>query len=215
MTSQMLKKLQEVSAHDQRRTTQDFYQTFDLDRYYSPSMIHMIISGKRNAQLQFKEFLARCLNIYDQNTDDYSDVNGTMLAELQYQWERKTGARITYETLARFAAPNSRNIKSAFERHTETTNAIFDVLFYGFMDLERNENSYTNTVTSYLELKRRLMRAEIGDGVHTRTLEEVAEEAKLDAKDLADLPDVCKDSKKFLQVYQGLVRIQKPYVVEK
>lgn len=215
MTSQMLQKMHEISARDQRRTTRDFYLTFDLERYYSPSMIHMIISGKRNAELKFKEFLARCLNIYYQNTDDYSDVNGTMLAELQYQWERKTGMRITYETLARFAAPNSRNIKSAFENHTETTNDLFDVLFYGFMDLKRTENSFTNTVDAYLELQRRLMRAEIGDGVHTRSIEDIAKATGIATTDLEDLPSVCKDSKKFLRVYQALVSIQQPYIVEK
>lgn len=213
MTSQLQQKMHDISAYDQRRTGKEFYQTFDLESYYSLSMINMIINGKRGAELELKKLLARCLNIYCQNTYDYSDVNGAMLTDLLNQWQHKTGAHITYATLAQFVARGERNIQESFEKHTATTNDVFDVLCYGFMDLKRTENSFTNTVDAYRELQRRLMRAEIGDGVHTRTIEEVSQETGIAVTDLKDLPSVCHDSKKFLQVYQALVNIQKPYVI--
>ena len=209
----LINNLMEISELDLRHNFTDFYFTFDLDNFYSKPAVNMIMTGKKENE-SFNAFLERCLKIYRTQTNDYSS-RASLLPQKFKEYNETHIMPLTFEKLADSLNSDASTINRIIRSQTpsKTANNIYDVLSMDLFNYDRSAKTIFNNVSAYNELKKRIMRAEIGDGKTTKTLEDVAKESGIELEILNHLEKVCKDDNLYLDTYQKLVDVQLDYVI--
>lgn len=207
-----LDKFKTIKQHDSRHSFSDFYYTFDLDDFYTDGMVHLIMTGKRSAKnSNFLILLSRCVSVYADNTDDYSHLAAGDLNKALHDYEKRHDLHVTNENLARYAGYNPSKIGSALKGRGRFIPDVWDSLSLDLLPLRRDKNSFVENVAALQELKRRLMRAEIGDGTQILTPIEVAKAANLPVDIVEHLDKACHDADTYKEVYGKLVSVQQRY----
>lgn len=212
----LLDQLNRISDLDIRRTFSSFYATFDLDNYYSSSMIHLILSGKRQPRnREFLVFLSRCISIYESFTSDYTVATPDKLQQMKAEFEEAHETEITIDTLKKYVDGNLGVLREALNRrHNQYSNDFYDLFKLNMIELQRTPNSMTNNLYMYHALENQIMRAMIADGTKLLTKMEVARIADIDVK-ILDHPEIaCRDAKLYTEVYAKLINAQQDYKLE-
>lgn len=207
----LINELMEISELDLRHNFTDFYFTFDLDTFYSKPGVNMIMTGKKENE-SFSAFLERCLAIYRTQTKDYSSF-AKMLPRKFKEYNETHMIPLTFEKLADSLNSDASTINRIIRSETpsKTANSIYDVLSMDLFNYDRSAKTIFNNISAYNELKKRVMRAEIGNGQSTKTLEDVSKETEIELDVLNHLEKVCKDDELYLDTYQKLVDVQLDY----
>lgn len=213
----MVERLDAISSHDDRQTFENFYYTFDLQQFYTDGMIHLILSKKREPRNKaFIVLLEKCLTVYESNTEDYSLITDKQLAQARDAFNQKHPEQhLTAEMLGRDIGSHTSGIRKSMMTYGRYTCYVWDMLQHDLVTLKVDKNSFTNNINAYLELKARLMRAEINDGTRILTPSEVATQSGIDPEIIYDLSIACHDSNLYLDTYGKLVSMGKPYAIQK
>lgn len=213
----LIDRLYKINKKDIRSNFADFYITFDLEYYYTKSMFSYILNGKREAgSPKVKTFLNNCLSIYDEHTKNYADAQPP-LQELLNQYNSTHDFFVTAEVLQGVVDREVTAIKRALKTddNSKTANDVRDVLTYDLIIPPKRDIQYIfNSLKGYRELKKRLMRAQIGDGQKTYTVEEIANKTNVDLDTLNHLYKACHKKDDFEKVYQSLIQAQENYDLE-
>lgn len=213
----LIKQLEEVRKKDERRTFAEFYLTFDLDDYYSSSMVHLLMSGKRQPRnMKILDFLERCIQIYDQYTDNYVMATPDALSAMLVQTEERYEMELSIDTLRRQIHGNNAVILGALKKkHNQFSNDLYDLFDHQLFEKRRTPDSMTNTVDAYQELLNRIMRDAIADGTKILTKREIAERSQVDLEILEHPEVACHDAKLYMEVYEKLVLAQQDYAISR
>lgn len=216
INTSMLLKLARIADKDYRRTFADFYFTFDLSDYYTPSMVHLLMAEKRKPiNRDFLPFLERCLSIYDNNTTDYSIIADTQLRAEEKKFETANKVRITPELLGNVVSYNITLVKKAINGQGRMRNDVYDAVSKNLVTVNRDENSYTSTVDAYNELVRRIMRAQIYDGTKIITNAEIAQNSGISI-DILETPEIaCHNALTYHDTYKRLVESTPAYAISR
>lgn len=207
-----VKKLKEIRGLDSRHTYAEFFFTFDLDNFYTDSMVYLIMSGKRRAKKEhFSEFLTRCLQVYENNTKDYSYYGAEQLTFIKKEFEKRHKVHVTNDMLSRYIGYNPTLISIALSGKGKFLPDVWDCLSLDLLPTKRAANSFIENVGSYKELQRRLMRAEIFDGNKILTVKNVADETGIPLETLKHLDTACHDVDTYKDVYSKLVSFTPEY----
>lgn len=207
----LINELMSISEQDLRHNFTDFYFSFDLDNFYSKPSINAIMVGKKEDP-KFNNFLSKCLKIYKLHTENYNSKAKTLEKTFK-KYNTTHMIPITYEKLANALNSDATTIARVIRSNvsSKTANSILDVLEMDLFNNQRSAKMIFNNMNAYVEISRRIMRAEIGDGVEVQNLEQISKNTNIDINNLKHPETLCKDDMLYLDSYQKLIDIQKTY----
>lgn len=207
----LINELMSISELDLRHNFTDFYFSFNLDSFYSKPSINAIMTGK-NENPKFSKFLSRCLEIYKSHTKDYNEKAKTV-EKVFKNYNMTHMIPVTYERLANALDSDATTIARVIRSKTssKTANNILDVLEMDLFNARPSAKMIFNNMSAYVGITRRIMRDEIGNGIETRSLEEVSKDTKIKLEDLKHPENLCKDDMLYLDSYQKLIDNQQDY----
>lgn len=213
----LMDQIQENKKRDIRKDLTDFYNTFNLDSVFSKPMADFILNGKRKAKNHqlVMSFLSKCITIYREHTKDYVHCS-TSVHDLYVNYNVTHEVGIIPERLqtatGRELAAVRRAINNAPKSvNQQATNDVRDALSYDLINSKCSVDNIFNNVVAYKELDRRLMRAQIGDGINIKTIYDVSQETGISIDVLENLTQACRHKDDYLDVYQKLIELSIPY----
>ena len=210
--SNFTEQLKTIRQHDLRHTYMEMFYTFELDTFYSPSMVHLIMTGKRDSRnSEFMNFLSRCVTVYNNNTKDYSHISEEQMNSELKKLEDERDIYISTELLARQISYTTTGIASALRGKGIFVPDVWDTLNLGLIPHSNNSDSIFENIHAYNKIVRKLMRAEISDGTKILTPYDLADLTGIDPSVLENIDLVCHDAKRYIDTYDKLSEITKPY----
>ena len=213
----LMTNLLENTQKDSRKNFADFYNTFDLDNIFSKPVANFVLNGKREVKNQqaVMSFLSKCISIYREHTRDYVHFS-TSTHDLYEEYNLTHEIGIIPESLQVSTGREVLAINRAISDdeksiNAKATNDVRDALELDLISPKRSLDSIFNNVMAYQELDRRLMRAQIGDGLNIKTIYDVSQETKIPTDMLENLSLACHHKDDFENVYAKLTELQIPY----
>lgn len=190
---------------DPRRTLFDFYRTFRIDSIYSEAGLYLVLSGNRNfVNNDFKSFIDRAFDIYGSNVPDYSSVTPIQVQQMLKDWNASSHIHIDAQSLSIYFGLARSVFSTALKSRSNYTMSIYEMINLGLVPDEKNPQTMYNTFTGYWTLKRKIMRAMAGDGLHFTTLEELSLKTGIPLDNLEHVETLCRNRDKFLNAYDLL-----------
>lgn len=207
----LINELMSISELDLRHNFTDFYFSFNLDSFYSKPSINAIMTGKTKNP-KFSKFLTKCLKIYKSHTKDYNEKAKT-IEKVFNNYNLTHMIPVTYERLANALDSDATTIARVIRSKvsSKTANNILDVLEMNLFNTRSSAKMIFNNMSAYVEITRKIMRDEIGNGIDTRSLEEVSKDTGIKFEYLRHPEKLCKDAMLYLDCYQKLIDNQQDY----
>lgn len=200
-----------ISELDLRHNFTDFYFSFNLDSFYSKPSINAIMTEKTKNP-KFSKFLTKCLKIYKSHTKDYNEKAKT-IEKVFNNYNLTHMIPVTYERLANALDSDATTIARVIRSKvsSKTANNILDVLEMNLFNTRSSAKMIFNNMSAYVEITRKIMRDEIGNGIDTRSLEEISKDTGIKFEYLRHPEKLCKDAMLYLDCYQKLIDNQQDY----
>lgn len=207
----LINELMSISELDLRHNFTDFYFSFNLDSFYSKPSINAIMTEKTKNP-KFSKFLTKCLKIYKSHTKDYNEKAKT-IEKVFNNYNLTHMIPVTYERLANALDSDATTIARVIRSKvsSKTANNILDVLEMNLFNTRSSAKMIFNNMSAYVEITRKIMRDEIGNGIDTRSLEEISKDTGIKFEYLRHPEKLCKDAMLYLDCYQKLIDNQQDY----